>query len=613
MTGADVVAAVVQAVLLHGVGFDVDAGVDVHRFVVRRAGVAIDVLHVADQVDHGAGECGVTRNLELRAVQRHAGRRLEGRQREAVRQRDHRAVGAAGQFGPVRAGRIEVTLELVDQPAAVGKAQLRVAFGIGRHLHRTRIEIEVDQLPGPVRDGFLHVIHVALGRLAPELVPGCAAADEVIGRPVAGLATRVQVMVGTDVQRVLAGAGQYRHGGVAEPLRYVADVLLRLIGPMHDADHPVHIRIDVRGGHHLAQPFGLRGKTGFGIQIDQQHTADLMRVVAFIGCGGDALVADAVVEVVRAPVGQARVVIGFVIAQRGHDGQIAGHHGRRLHVHEFVVIQRADIDLVAVVQHQVHRLFQRLAGQRLDLGLRRLQQRRMAVVVAQLVVTGHQNAEMTALARCGRLGAEAEHRRQLAAGAHAIAVQRFGLQAGQLYAVQPVGGRQRLGGAGGGAVQRAAIDTVFDHRFIAFSGFPRYPDRVRGGGLQIRSDVGGDRAQCRAAAGQCQGSAAQPACQGSACSHVGVHPEKDRRITPIPHYIFRRRRRSRRRPFGSPPGGNLRCDRDLAQEGRHASGCGQAPTVSLHRALQMDAQRSAPAMSAASASTSRPCAATSAS
>jgi hypothetical protein len=172
VAGADVVAAVVQAVLLHGIGFDIHAGVDVHRLVIRGSGVAVEVLDIADQIDHGARERGIARNLELRAVQRHARRRHEGRQTEGLRQRDGCAIGRTAQFGLLRRGRVEATFEFVDQAAVVGEAQLRVAFGIGRHLHRTRVEIEVDQLPGPVGDGLLHVIHVALGRLAPELVPG---------------------------------------------------------------------------------------------------------------------------------------------------------------------------------------------------------------------------------------------------------------------------------------------------------------------------------------------------------------------------------------------------------------------------------------------------------
>ncbi|MPN30559.1 hypothetical protein SDC9_178030 [bioreactor metagenome] len=131
MAGTDVVAAVVQTVLLHGIGFDIHAGVDVHRFIVWRAGIAVKVLDVADQVDHGGGEGCITRDLELRTIHRHARCRHEGRQAEGLRQRDGCTRGRTIQLGFFRRGGVQAAFEFVDQAAVVGEAQFRVAFGIG--------------------------------------------------------------------------------------------------------------------------------------------------------------------------------------------------------------------------------------------------------------------------------------------------------------------------------------------------------------------------------------------------------------------------------------------------------------------------------------------------
>ena len=230
------------------------------------------------------------------------------------------------------------------------------------------------------------------------------------------------VMAG-DVEHVLARHGQDGHDLVAEPARDVAHILFRLVRTVHHADDPIHLRVGVGGGDHAARPFLLRGGGGFAVEVDEQHATHVVGVVALIRSRCVALVVDAVDEEVRLPVGHPVVVVDLVIADRRHDGHVLRQRLGLPEVQVLVVVQRADVDLVAVVDDDVDDLFQRLAVQRFDLRARRVQHRQVAALVADLVVARDEDAVLAADLRRVRLRAEAEHVRYRRGGAHAVVVE----------------------------------------------------------------------------------------------------------------------------------------------------------------------------------------------
>ncbi len=272
-----------------------------------------------------------------------------------------------------------------------------MGFRVRLHLHRAVHDVDVDDLPGPVGDGLLHVVEVFFARLAPVLIPRGAAGDHVIDRPVARLAARVQVMVTPDVQHVLLRGGEDRHPRIAEFLRDVADVLLGLIGVVQEADDPVDGVVGIRRGRHVAQPGFLSGIGAHAVQVDEQHAADLVRVVALVRRRLDALVRNAVVVEVRAIQREVAVVVELVVAHGRHDRQVGRDRRGHLEVHLLVLLEGAHVDLVADVDDEVHRRLDRLAIQRFQFGLRRAHQLLVAVVRDDLVVAHHQEADVPAV------------------------------------------------------------------------------------------------------------------------------------------------------------------------------------------------------------------------
>src|SRR5690606_5068049 len=143
-------------------------------------------------------EGGVRRHLEPGAVQRLAAGRLVGRTGKLDRQGDGTREGVR-QRGLLRGGEAELAGETVHLPAVQGPAggggEADVRLGKAAHFHRLRIQIELDELPRPVRDRFLDVVVVRLVRLTPVLVPRAATGDDVVDRPLARLAAGVDVVV----------------------------------------------------------------------------------------------------------------------------------------------------------------------------------------------------------------------------------------------------------------------------------------------------------------------------------------------------------------------------------------------------------------------------------
>ena len=246
----------------------------------------------------------------------------------------------------------EAAREAVDKH--IVESQAAVADGVCLHGHRSARGVEFQDLIGPLVDGFLNLIAVAVvRRAAPQLFvvlsrgADTTAADDVVHGPFCHLTAGIEVMVTGAVDDVFLGRRKDGHHLIGHPRIGVAGPLLGKHRAVLHTDDKTHRSIGIGGGDHTPHPLFLDVGRTVGIHHHKQHGACLIGVVeSRAAC--DSLIGDVAVGSVMALIKfQLRVLEQLVVADTGHDRHMRHHLARFIKMCKLILAHGTGVHLVA--------------------------------------------------------------------------------------------------------------------------------------------------------------------------------------------------------------------------------------------------------------------------